>query len=254
MDSFPSLEDTFLSDNMEVDYLSAYGNQPLEPLFPTDDLSPSFSLFDSLPELVPVKPEPTDSEDLQFSDSQSSPSQEPVLKKPRISPLPSSTRTPRRKKEDQKYNKRLEANKKSAQASRERKKVLKTELEEQVSGLTKENENLETEITELNTENRVLKQEFVHLNNMVNSSPYLAKLMAQYEYAQANYKKLLDTYEPVKGVPVGNTPEAAAAMLLIVLHSFSQHFTNAPATFNALLKSGNISFMPTSMASTVEVL
>jgi len=84
-----------------------------------------------------------------------------------------------RKGEDPKYSKRLIANKKSAQASRERKKVLKVELEQKLKELATENSSLGTQITQLETENKVLKSEFVHLQRMISESPILSKMLAR---------------------------------------------------------------------------
>jgi len=82
-------------------------------------------------------------------------------------------------KREDKYQKRLQANKRSAQASRERKKALKIELEAKVEELVEENSQLGTSITELETENKVLKNEFVHLQRLISESSILSKLMAR---------------------------------------------------------------------------
>lgn len=81
------------------------------------------------------------------------------------------------KKPDEKVR-RLESNKRSAQASRERKKQLKTELEAQVSRLVSENKDLQSSITELEAENKILKSEFNHLQGLVSNSPLFSKFQS----------------------------------------------------------------------------
>lgn len=68
-----------------------------------------------------------------------------------------------------------EANKLSAQASRQRKKDLKDTLEKQVQDLTESNQQIEQEIIELRTENRVLRDEFIQLKETVSQSMMLNK-------------------------------------------------------------------------------
>eukprot|EP01116_Phalansterium_solitarium_P025627 TRINITY_DN9900_c0_g1_i1.p1 TRINITY_DN9900_c0_g1~~TRINITY_DN9900_c0_g1_i1.p1 ORF type:complete len:568 (-),score=127.71 TRINITY_DN9900_c0_g1_i1:149-1726(-) len=75
-----------------------------------------------------------------------------------------------------KHATRLQANKKSAQASRERKRQLKDLLEDDVNELTADNSQMEREIIELETENRVLKSEFIHIQELINNTPHLAKM------------------------------------------------------------------------------
>jgi len=113
----------------------------------------------------------------------------------------------------EKHKKRLEANKKSAQASRERKKVLKNELEIKVQQLSEENKNLGKEIIELETENKVLKSEFIQLQRIISQSP-----------------ALLNSTPTSPKKHDGDCPPqfsgAAFMYLIIVLQSFSQHFSS----------------------------
>jgi len=119
---------------------------------------------------------------------------------------------------DDKYKKRLQANKKSAQASRERKKQLKTELEIQVNYLVEENSSLGTQITELETENKVLKNEFLQLQRLISDSAILSKLMAR-----ANMSLMPPVPEtPVK--PSSTAQIAAWWYLMIVLYSFNHYW------------------------------
>lgn len=178
-----------------------------------------------------------------------------------------------KKERDDKYKKRLAANKKSAQASRERKKVLKDELELKVEELEAENSELATAITEMETENKVLKREFISLQKLINESVVLSKLMAQVNFqppvdttvttqtpssplqsvpstpqtsapntplaSQAQLNRLnLAGPLPFPPLPTGANSEAArAAYLMIVLYSFSQYFANTPGfSVNSLLQ------------------
>eukprot|EP01114_Cavostelium_apophysatum_P017004 TRINITY_DN4956_c0_g1_i1.p1 TRINITY_DN4956_c0_g1~~TRINITY_DN4956_c0_g1_i1.p1 ORF type:complete len:287 (-),score=60.95 TRINITY_DN4956_c0_g1_i1:73-933(-) len=124
------------------------------------------------------------------------------------------------KKED-KYQKRLQANKRSAQASRERKKALKIELEQKVDELVEENAQLGTAITELETENKVLKNEFIHLQRLIGESSILTKLMAR-----ANMSLLPpEVPETADGQANRNAANPTAFFyLMIVLYTFNQHF------------------------------
>ena len=141
--------------------------------------------------------------------------------------------------QDDKYQRRLQANKKSAQASRyllfstlvmlfrERKKALKVELEQKVEILTKENAFLRTQMIQLETENRVLKNEFVQLQNTISESAIMSRAMAK-------QLSLLPT-ESVDGTVDKNTAQAAATLyLMMVLHSFGQYFKapQSPAPLN----------------------
>lgn len=147
-------------------------------------------------------------------------------------------------KREEKYQKRLQANKRSAQASRERKKALKIELEQKVEELSEENSSLGTAITELETENKVLKNEFIHLQRLIGESSILSKLMAKANVnsstsetteTQTNtsasttdststivdpLSQALDSLAP----PPMNT--TAFMYLMIVMYTFSQHFSN----------------------------
>jgi len=105
--------------------------------------------------------------------------------------------------------------KKSAQASRERKKALKVELEIKYDQLKKENAQLGTQITELETENKVLKGEFVHLQNLITHSAHLSKMMDKANLANAPLLTLPNT--------ISDTT-AALFYLMVVLKTFGQQF------------------------------
>lgn len=146
---------------------------------------------------------------------------------------------------DEKYSKRLQANKKSAQASRERKKALKVELEAKLESLTQENSLLQTQMIQLETENRVLKNEFALLQNVINESSIISKLMSTQVAATIPAKEKSKIAElpasPVKPLMNGspatpmNVQAAAALYLMVVLHSFGQHQLNSPNSSNLLL-------------------
>jgi len=127
---------------------------------------------------------------------------------------------------DDKYKKRLVANKRSAQASRERKKQLKVELEQVVDKYVEENGTLATQITELQTENKVLKAEFVQLQRLITESAVLSKLMAR-----ANMTFLPPTNVDPNVQPTSTQQAAAMWYLMIVLYSFNQYFTPAPSSY-----------------------
>lgn len=117
-------------------------------------------------------------------------------------------------KEDDKYQRRLQANKKSAQASRERKKALKAELEVKLESLTKENAVLRDRIIQMDTENKVLKNEYVELQNLISNSKIMSNSLAS-----TPLPIQIDSTEPVKP-----NQAAAALYLMIVLHSFGNMF------------------------------
>jgi len=126
----------------------------------------------------------------------------------------------------EKHKKRLEANKKSAQASRERKKILKNELEIKVQELSQENKNLCKEIIELETENKVLKSEFIQLQKIISQSPVnlLASSNNKSPVKGKGIKKTNgDSKDAQSNCPPGFSG-AAFMYLVIVLQSFSQHF------------------------------
>jgi len=132
----------------------------------------------------------------------------------------------------EKHKKRLEANKKSAQASRERKKVLKSELELKVQQLSEENRSLGKEIIELETENKVLKSEFIQLQRIISQAPAISLGKTSEEIRSPSNGKITHsktTQGEVKSMESNCPPvfSAAAFMyLVIVLQSFSQHFTS----------------------------
>jgi hypothetical protein len=133
---------------------------------------------------------------------------------------------------DDKYVKRLEANKLSAQASRERKKHLKNTLEEQANQLLQENSKLGIEITQLETENKVLKGEFLQLQNLIAQSPIFSKLMAQRislnlpSVEQMEQKRLERLEMNSKSLPLFTPSQSsdptALMYLMIVMQTFSQ--------------------------------
>jgi len=148
------------------------------------------------------------------------------------------TVVPRLPKKD---NKRLQANKKSAQASRERKKALKNVLEQKVDELNQENSHLSTTITELETENKVLKNEFIHLHQLIGDSSVLSKLMdktlsSQMASTSGNNASLNSNT---------NSTTSAFLYMMIVLYSFNQHFRNVVA---------NVPNMPIDLAKGVPTI
>lgn len=145
-----------------------------------------------------------------------------------------------RKVED-KQSKRLIANKKSAQASRERKKQLKIHLEHKVKELTAEKSELGTKITQLETENKVLKGEFVHLQRMISESPILSKMMAR-----SNMESLPEVDPKMRKELPPTLTNAACFYLMVMLYSFGQHFTSVQmAPINNSLP---LSYTPSSIA------
>jgi len=140
-----------------------------------------------------------------------------IKKEPKQEP---STITPP---SDEKHIKRLIANKKSAQASRQRKKVLKADLEEKFEQYTTEHEKLKEEVISLETENRLLKTEFLHVQKMITDSPFLTKfLMAQLMNLVHENPQALK----IPSSTVANNPGQMASMvcLLMILHSFGPFF------------------------------
>jgi hypothetical protein len=81
------------------------------------------------------------------------------------------------KPKSERYVRRLEINKKAAQASRERKRQLKAELEKHFEHLRQENKELQSNLHELETENRILKNEFAHLQSIVTNTSLLTRLL-----------------------------------------------------------------------------
>jgi len=114
---------------------------------------------------------------------------------------------------DAKYHKRLQANKKSAQASRERRKSLKSELEILVGNLQQENKSLQKTITELGTENQVLKKEFVTLQHIIMENPLLSKLFSK----ASNF-----ILPPMEDTTNSTITSIAAIQMIILLYSFRQ--------------------------------
>jgi hypothetical protein len=110
----------------------------------------------------------------------------------------------------------LEANKKSAQASRERKKMLKCTLEEQLGQLSLENSDLATQITELETENKVLKNEFIHLQQLISESPILSKLVARANMSFLPSLNLPSQPTSSNATPVVSSPTASTTNNIVV--------------------------------------
>jgi hypothetical protein len=140
--------------------------------------------------------------------------------------------------EGEKYFKRLEANKKSAQASRERKKHLRDELEKKLSEISAQNTKMATEITQLETENKVLKGEFIQLQKLISDSAVLSKLM---ERATSMQLAANDNERTMKAAPMNYTPStselssnaSAFLHLMIILQSFGHYFASMPQSPNS---------------------
>jgi len=114
------------------------------------------------------------------------------------------------KKDDEKYQRRLVANKKSAQASRERKKALRSNLEDRVNGLIEDNASLAVEMERLESDNKDLKRQFEQLQQVLSlqvneSSEVLSELMAE---------------KPAEDAAASSP--SASMYLLLVLYSMSQ--------------------------------
>jgi len=111
--------------------------------------------------------------------------------------------TPRR--DDDKYQRRLVANKRSAQASRERKKAMRNELEEKVTFLTQESASLKAEMNKVELENEMLKKEFEQIRKALSKSDLFQNIQ----------NPTSDAETP--------TSTSASVYLMMVLYSFSQH-------------------------------
>jgi len=211
---------------------------------------PSFDFEENLLESAPldslpmeIMNEPTPSmpelkEEITEPQSQKKTKGRSAAKKPRISKNSKAIVAQPTVKEnvDDKYRNRLEANKKSAQQSRERKKNLKVDLEGTLSILTTENETISREIIEMETENRVLKGEFVQLQNMISESAVLSKMMDRITSMNIPYPaENIDMDKVAKSMPssnpapvdlFSNTVDPTALMyMMIVLQSFNQYFS-----------------------------
>jgi len=158
--------------------------------------------------------------------------------------------------EDEKYLRRLEANKLSAQASRERKKQLKSILEIKVNDLSEENKILSKEMTQLETENKVLKAEFIQLQNLIFQSPILGKLMAQQlsmnlpSVEEMEKKKLKQSNQIPLFTPSASTDPASFMYLLVVLQTFSHYFNNSATNITNPTKFSFPSFLPSNPSIT----
>lgn len=198
--------------------------------------------------LQPVKPEPIDSPKVSVFNHAEAPDikrkiplkDNKLIKKQKLEfKKEVKIEAPKVSKKEDKYQKRLQANKRSAQASRERKKALKVELEQKVDELTEENANLGTQITELETENKVLKNEFIHLQRLICDSSILSKLMAKASspMPSSNSTQVKETDANLTLPTNSNNYGAAFTYLMVILYSFGQHFNNStklPPMLNGL--------------------
>eukprot|EP01117_Protostelium_nocturnum_P016193 TRINITY_DN635_c0_g1_i1.p1 TRINITY_DN635_c0_g1~~TRINITY_DN635_c0_g1_i1.p1 ORF type:complete len:367 (+),score=169.62 TRINITY_DN635_c0_g1_i1:259-1359(+) len=141
------------------------------------------------------------------------------------------------KKTDEKYMKRLIANKKSAQASRERKKALRIKLEENLSLMSTENIQLSDEIKKLEEENQELKNQFANLRNLIRESSILNSKTDPSESTKVELPKEIPA-EPSELLKLseGTTPasNAASLYLMVLLYSFSQHFKSGGINANSI--------------------
>jgi len=122
----------------------------------------------------------------------------------------------RKSKDDERYAKRLEANKKSAQASRERKKHLKGELETRLESLQKESIEMHALITSLETENKVLNNEFLQLQRLIGDATTMSNSF--------NYS--MEKFALKNGLKLKSPAAATMFYLLYMLHSYGQQFNN----------------------------
>jgi len=256
--------DTLFKNMNENDYTDWFSTEQVEVSGNIKELSspqtlefesPEYEALSVLPlenwteNLVFIKPEP---ESIEMNEVLP---QEPITRAPvkRETKKPSRRNVSKKSKRsskvvkeevDDKYLKRLEANKLSAQASRERKKQLKTLLEDQMTTLSEENKKLGTEITQLETENKVLKSEFVQLQTLIYESPILSKMMAQQfsmslpsieEMEQKKMNKLqerADATTPPLFTPSLNSDPAALMYLMVMLRTFGQYFNTQAVDIN----------------------
>jgi len=199
-----------------------------------------------------IKPDPDTADTVPYANTVTptrAPPKREARKPTRKAAAPRKTRSVKQE-VDQKYQRRLEANKLSAQASRERKKQLKNILEDQMTQLEEENTSLSNEITQLETENKVLKGEFVQLQSLIAQSPVLSKLMAQQismnlptieEMENMKIERQLETQTVPLFTPSASTDPAAFMYLMIVLQTFSQYFANT-ATSNMSVPMSGLTF------------
>jgi len=193
---------------LDVSSLGLFEDSPSEP---SDSLiaikiEPHVEL-ETLSPVLEIKKEPIEAKtQLERSAKRSKTlTQEPII-----------TKTNQKCKREAKYVKRLIANKKSAQASRERKKVLKVELEKKLKLLREENSHLSTTITELETENKLLKSEFVHLQGVINDSAALSKILTRAN--MESLPKIGNDSESYPGTPklMASNLNTAALMYLLL--------------------------------------
>ncbi len=128
------------------------------------------------------------------------------------------TKRQRKSKNDDKYAKRLEANKKSAQASRERRKTLKAELEVRVDLLQNENIQMHALITEMETENKVLKNEFLQLQSLIADATAMSR----------SYNAALEKFMANSGMKSHGQPATAVLYLYFLMQYFQQFSSGKP--------------------------
>lgn len=139
---------------------------------------------------------------------------------------------------DEKHSRRLESNKRSAQASRERKKQLKMELEAQVTRLQTENKELQTTINELETENKILKSEFTHLQGLVSNSPLFTKFQDPQSTAPTQQFPFdLTAFNQSRGFQLN----PISLMLYFYIQSLNQNLNSLPgrSLLNSFLLNNN---------------
>ncbi|PRP83495.1 putative hydrolase [Planoprotostelium fungivorum] len=115
---------------------------------------------------------------------------------------------------DDKHRERLEANKRSAQLSRDRKKAQRDILESGLVTLSAEKKSIEHEMALLKTENDFLKKELVSLQDLVEKSPSLCKLM-------------MEQQPPSTEQAGGDAQKAATWYTFLMVHMFSNYIKTA---------------------------
>merc|ERR1711974_84936 len=124
-------------------------------------------------------------------------------------------------KKEHKDEKRLQRNRKSAAASRARKKKYKQELEERLELLEKKNREAKLAYIRKEAQNAILKQQLEAQLKMVRSSPQLALL-----FERANgLSKLNNNLEQTKDMQA-----AASAYMITLLTTFSRYIQMSAAT------------------------
>jgi len=221
--------DQFLKNISEEELYKTFLNDPNSISLETTSVLPILSPVNiNLPETIPTH-------------------QTPILLKPKIEPGTTQINKKVKIEEDikpiykegERYHKRLVANKRSAQASRERKKQMKTELEGKVVSLTKENAELQIAITAMHTENKVLKEEFIQLQNMITESTSSITKLGASSTTPLQYDSSNEEIKKSKITSNSSSPFATAIYLMIFLNSFGQYFNKMSAYENSNLLSTN---------------